>query len=134
MMKGVVSKTRDRKAECTCGDKNRLQFLGLPAPEEHQSNISSFKLSRTSDPTRSNSQREGKSSGKATLGKKKCKAIPHSGSKTPDREAERHKRERKASDGRPENLSLVETFNQLLDKFTVLPEELHGGKPYIQWL
>lgn len=66
-MKGVVSKRRDRKAECTCGDKNRLHFLGLPAPEEHHSNMPSFRLSRTSDPNRSNSQREGKrSSGKET--------------------------------------------------------------------
>lgn len=67
-MKGVVSKRRDRKAECTCGDKTRLQFLGVPAPGKHQSNLPPFKLSRTLDPTRSSSQREGKrSSGKATL-------------------------------------------------------------------
>lgn len=38
-MKGAVSRRRDRKAECPCGDKNRLQFLGLPAPQEHQSNV-----------------------------------------------------------------------------------------------
>lgn len=57
-MKGVVSKRRDRKAECTCGDKNRLQFWGLPSPEEHQSSMPSFRLSRTLDPTRSKSQRK----------------------------------------------------------------------------
>lgn len=66
-MKGAVSKRRDRKAEWTCGDKNRLQVLGLPAPERHQRNEPSFKLSRALDPTSSNSQREGKrSSCKAT--------------------------------------------------------------------
>lgn len=68
--------------------------------------------------------------------KKICKAIPHSGSKTvsPEREAERQQRVRKASDGRLKKLSLVETSSQLLGKLTVLLEELSSGKPYIHWL
>lgn len=50
--------------------KTGCSSVGLPAPEqlekEHQRDIPSFKLSRTLDPTTSNSQREGrKSSGKA---------------------------------------------------------------------
>lgn len=55
MMKGVVSKGRDRKAECRHGDNNRLQFWGAPSCRATQQRTSeqftSLRLSRTSNPT-----------------------------------------------------------------------------------
>lgn len=83
-MKGVVSKERDRKAECIHGDNNRLQFCGAPSCRATQQRASeqytSLRLSRTSNTTARNSQSGGESSaGKAAQEKQKCKAIPRLG-------------------------------------------------------
>lgn len=81
MMKGVVSKERDRKAECRHGDNNRLQFWGAPSCRATQQRASeqftSLGLSRTSNPTARIARGGGESSsGKAAQEKQKRKAIP----------------------------------------------------------
>jgi len=72
-MRGVVSKERDRTAECTHGDKHRLQFCGAPSSGATRERASErYGIVQAQQCLRSNSQREGqRSAGKATQEKQK---------------------------------------------------------------